>query len=334
METMTMTKTMTVRRIKGEGAMAEGTMTESVMTAGMRTLRFLVRLVLVVVALLCLGAGGASAQEVPAGTATVRIPVVLPTDAAIAGGEIGFTQTAGLEYEGFIPALGVQNPVKTTVGQTTYVGFFSADNRYQPSAGGLVMGDLEFAYVGDVAEEVVLQEIRLHTRVNEGVDTQTLSPDTVYSVTRASGGGGGSDGSGGSGGGTNSGNDGAGGGSDNNSGTGGSSWNGWGTVADNDGEALTDEDGNVVVELSPDASVAPGASNGSSSASASAGDAGNAAIEGVSAPLAAGPANSDTGIAIWRILAALVALALVALFVVLWRRRRQKEAKNRHSQYS
>jgi hypothetical protein len=343
METMMATKKMTMRKIKGEGAMVEvvtaegATATELLMT-GRGALRFLVCLVLAVVALLCLGTGSANAQEVPAGTATVRIPVVLPASAAIAGGEIGFTQTAGLEYEGFIPAPGVQNPVKTTVGQTTYVGFFSADNRYQPSAGGLVMGDLEFTYVGDAAEEVVLQEIRLHTRVNEGVDTQTLVPGTVYPVTRANGSG---EGSGSANGGEGSdGENGANGGSDNTGtggglssgtgagvGTGGGSRDGWGTVADNDGGSVADEDGNAVVELLPGASVTPGASSGSSSAP---NGTDNAVIEGVVTPLATGSASSDFQVVSWWLLAVFVALALVMLLVILWRRRRQKEAGDQH----
>jgi hypothetical protein len=142
--------------------------------------------VFAVLALLCLSAVPAWAQEVPPGTTTVRVPVVLPAESAIAGGEIGFTQTGGLEYKKFIPAAGVQNPVKATVEGVTYVGFFSADNDYQPTDGGVVMGALEFSYAGDGAEQIVLQEMRLHTKAADNVDTQTLTPGTVYSVTRAS----------------------------------------------------------------------------------------------------------------------------------------------------
>jgi hypothetical protein len=329
-----MEKTMMTRRATWQECSAAGVTVGVATREGMSVgvtrrrlaMRYLVCQMLVTLALLCLCAGSAWAQEVPVGVTTVRVPVVLPADAAIAGAEIGFTQTSGLEYVGFIPASGVQNPVKATVGETNYVGFFSADNQYQPVGGGLVMGELEFIYEGSTAEEVVLRELRLHTKVSEGVTTQALNPGTIYPVTRASGGteggsgagGGGAGGAGGSGSGGGSGGSGSGAGS----GSGGSSWNGWGTVADNDGGTLTDENGTVVAGSASDASGTLGGNTGSDGLAIAPDDTGDTVIGDAVSPLAAGPLDGIIQPTVWWLLIALGALALLVLFIVFWRRRR------------
>jgi hypothetical protein len=281
-----------------------------------RAARFLIRQALAVALLLCLGVSAAWAQEVPVGSTTVRVPIVLPAEAAIAGGEIGFTQTEGLEYLRFHPATGVQNPVKTTVGAVTYVGFFSSDNRYQPTSGGLVMGDLEFSYVGDEAERVVLEEIRLHTKVGGDVDTRTLNPGTVYPVTRASSGGGSGSGGGDTGGGSGGGGTNAGSGSGG-SGSGGGS-GGWSTVADNDGSGSVDADGTVVAEASPDAPA-------TSDSPTASGDAGTT-IDDATTPLVAAPSAGGgiQSLLVW-VLGGAFLITLAALLFVLIRRRSPRD---------
>jgi hypothetical protein len=298
-----------------------------------RIARFLACQLCAVALLLCLGVSNAYAQEVPVGSTTVRIPIVLPADAAIAGGEIGFTQTEGLEYLCFYPAAGVQNPVKTTVGSTTYVGFFSSDNRYQPASGGLVMGDLEFSYTGNAAEQVVLEEIRLHTKTGSDVATQTLSPQTVYPVTRASsssgggtggtggtgstGGSGGSDGGGTSGTGGSGGSGGGGGATSGTSGGGGTGGGGtsWGTIADNDGDGSVDEDSTVVAEASPGTTEIPGETG--------------TVIDDGTTPLAAAPsADSNPQSALVWVLAGALLITLAALLFLLLKRRKPSDLED------
>jgi hypothetical protein len=192
------------------------------------------------------------------------------------------------------------------------------------------MGDLEFTYKGNAAEQVVLQEIRLHTKADDGVDTRTLNPGTVYSVTRASDGGdsGGTGGEGGNGG--NGGNNGGSGnnGNDGGSGSGGSgsggSGGGWATVADNDGASSVDENGNAIVELTPDPSTSAGPSSGSS-APGDTTDTGSAAIEDAATPLtAAVPTSDEAPSALWWFLGGVGLTALVAVLAfILWRRRQR-----------
>lgn len=292
--------------------------------------------------LLCLGATVAFAQEVPIGTTTVRISVVLPIEAAIAGGEVGFTQTSGLQYTRFIPATGVQNPVKATVGDTTYVGFFSADNRYEPATGGFVMGDLEFSYGGDSPEQVTLQEMSLHTKVGDGVDTRTLSPSTTYSVTRASGSSGGN-GDGGGSGNNGGGNGNSGGGSGTNTGTNsGGSGGGTGQVGTTGAGNTTSTGDDAVAELTPDRSAATSntgnTANGGTTPSGS-GNTSGTDITDTTTPLApVSPASEDTTstFSLWWIVGGVVLLALVVLAIaIFWRRRQrqQEEAGGHHSRY-
>jgi hypothetical protein len=209
---------------------------------------------------LLLGTAGMSAYglEVPEGVQEARIPVTLPVEAPIAGGEVEFSQTTGLQYLGFEPANGIKNPVKASVEGKNYVGFFSADNEYQPATNGLLMGNLVFRYTGDAAEQVTLSKIKLHTKVDTDagtrVSTQVVNPGTVIPVNRPSdgtggegsggegegggtgggegnggGGTGGGEGGGGTGGGSNNGGGSAGGGTNNGGGTGGAGTGGGGT---------------------------------------------------------------------------------------------------------
>ncbi|MDR2106336.1 MAG: hypothetical protein LBP24_02905, partial [Coriobacteriales bacterium] len=234
-------------------------------------------------------------------------------------------------------------------------------NDYQPADGGIVMGDLEFSYKGDGAEQVVLQEIRLHTKDADDVDTQTLNPGTVYSVTRASdtggsgsggdddgsgsgegsggsgsgggegsgtgggtggGGGEGSGSGGGSGGGSGSGGTGTGGGSGSGSGSGGGD-GGWGTITDNDGSGLLDGNGNPVVELTPDPSTG---TSGSTVAPGSSGTGGTALGDATTPLTATSPAGDKAQLPLGWFLGGAAVLALIALVgVILWRRRRQNQ---------
>jgi hypothetical protein len=132
-------------------------------------------------------AATAWAVEVHKDVTTVRIPIVLPATAAIAGGEIGFNASSGLQFVAFHPAAGIANLVQTSQNATTYIGFFGSSNRYQPSDSGLVMGELEFNYSGEAAEQVTLTEIRLHTKTESGVSSTRINSNTVYPVTRLTG---------------------------------------------------------------------------------------------------------------------------------------------------
>jgi hypothetical protein len=137
-------------------------------------------------AMLLTGTSAAYAAEVPAGGTEVKIPLALESDFAIAGVEIAFNQSSGLEYVRFEPASGAENPIKTTTGGNTWVGFFSATNKYLPLDGVLNFGNLVFRYSGDNSENVTIEETRLHSLT--GADSEVTSvrgkPNTVIPVTR------------------------------------------------------------------------------------------------------------------------------------------------------
>jgi hypothetical protein len=284
---------------------------------------------------LLFGMAGMSAYglEVPKDAQEVHIPVTLPADTPIAGGEVEFSQSAGLTYLRFEPASGIRNPVRATVEDKTYVGFFSADNEYQPSAGNLLMGNLVFSYTGDSAEQVTLSKMKLHTKVSTdsgvSVDTEVVNPGTIIPVSRPNDGGsgnGGNDGSGGSGGSDNNGNNG------NAGNTGGSGSAGTGP-AGTGGIVGAGTGGAVVVDATGtpiDSSGSAGTGGASGSQNAGAGDGGEAGIENSVTPLA-GPiaANLDEQtLPLWLIwfLSAFI-FVMIVLFVLFWFKRRRKEAQ-------
>ncbi|MDR1183724.1 MAG: hypothetical protein LBK67_02885 [Coriobacteriales bacterium] len=272
--------------------------------------------------------------EVPRDVQEVHIPVTLPADTPIAGGEVEFSQSTGLTYLRFEPAGGIHNPVRATVEDKTYVGFFSADNEYQPTAGNLLMGDLVFRYTGDAAEQVTLSKMKLHTKVSSdsgvSVDTEIVNPGTVIPVSRlndsGSGGGGNGDpgdtgGSGGNGGSSNTGGS-ANAGTGNTGGTGGTGTGTGGTVGS----------GGTVVDATNTPSGSSGANNATnSSGSQGAGtDGGATGIEDSTTPLA-GPIAADLDeqtLPLWLIwfLAAFIFIMLT-LFLLFWFKRRQREAQ-------
>jgi hypothetical protein len=137
-------------------------------------------------AMLLTGTSAAYAAEVPAGVTEVKIPLALESASAIAGAEISFTQSGGLEYVRFEPAGGTENPMKTTVGANTWIGFFSATNKYLPSDGTLSFGNLVFRYDGGEPENVTIAETRLHslTGVDSDVKSVRGKPNTIIPVTR------------------------------------------------------------------------------------------------------------------------------------------------------
>jgi hypothetical protein len=214
--------------------------------------------VLIMAVMLVTGTSAAYAAEVPAGVTEVKIPLALESASAIAGVEIAFKQSSGLEYVRFEPASGAENLVNSTAGGTTWVGFFSATNKYQPAGGTLSFGNLVFRYGGGAPENVTIAETRLHSLTGAGSDVKSVrsKPNTVIPVTRkASGSTGGNDGttvvptqpsgggdSGGSGGGSgggggsdSGGGGGSGGSSSSGSGSGGGSGSGSGSGADGAG---------------------------------------------------------------------------------------------------
>jgi hypothetical protein len=141
---------------------------------------------LIMAAMLLTGTSAAYAAEVPAGVTEVKIPLALESASAIAGAEIAFSQSNGLEYVRFEPAGGAENPMKTTAGGTTWIGFFSATNKYRPSDGTLSFGNLVFRYAGEDPEKVTIAETRLHSLTGEGSDVKSVrgKPNTVIPVTR------------------------------------------------------------------------------------------------------------------------------------------------------
>jgi hypothetical protein len=141
---------------------------------------------LIVSVMLLTGTSAAYAAEVPTGVTEVKIPLALESESAIAGAEIAFKQSEGLEYVRFEPAVGTENPMKTMAGGNTWIGFFSATNRYRPSEGTLAFGNLVFNYEGSGAEEVTIAETRLHrlTGADSEVKSVRATPGTVIPVTR------------------------------------------------------------------------------------------------------------------------------------------------------
>jgi hypothetical protein len=141
---------------------------------------------LTVSVMLLTGTFAAYAAEVPTGVTEVKIPLALESESAIAGAEIAFRQSDGLEYVRFEPASGAENPIKATADGNTWIGFFSATNRYRPSEGVLTFGNLVFSYEGDGTEEVTIAETRLHslTGVGSEVKSARAKPGTIILVTR------------------------------------------------------------------------------------------------------------------------------------------------------
>jgi hypothetical protein len=141
---------------------------------------------LIMTAMLLTGTSAAYAAEVPAGVTEVKIPLALESASVIAGAEIAFNQSSGLEYVRFEPTSGAENPLKTTANGATWIGFFSATNRYRPSGGSLTFGNLVFRYDGDESEQVTISETRLHSLTGEGSDVKSVrsKPNTVIPVTR------------------------------------------------------------------------------------------------------------------------------------------------------
>jgi hypothetical protein len=289
---------------------------------------------------LLFGAVGMSAYglEVPKDAQEVRIPVTLPVDTAIAGGEVEFSQSTGLTYLRFEPADGVHNPVKATVEDKTYVGFFSSDNVYQPNAGNLLMGDLVFRYAGEDSEQVTLSKIKLHTKIDTGsgaaVDTQVINPGTVIPVNRLSDGnddpGGGGDNN------ENNGNDNGGG--TNNGGNGGNGGNGVNNGGSGGGGAGAANTAQGAADTAvADATGAPSGSSGgtgNANTSGSTGsqntNAGSVDIGDVATPLvgSVAPDLVEQSLPLWFIwLLAAFIFAMLVLFLLFWFRRRRQEAQ-------
>jgi hypothetical protein len=128
----------------------------------------------------------ASAVEVGSDVSEVRIPLVFTTNGdAVAGAEIEFSYTGGLEYVGYQPTSDAENQVGTQIGDKTYAGFFSATNRYTPTNGSLAFGSLVFHYTGSQPESVTVSEVKLHKRSDTGVSTLSTTSAFDIPVTRA-----------------------------------------------------------------------------------------------------------------------------------------------------
>ena len=144
------------------------------------------------------------------GATEVSIPIVLVTGSeAIAGAELQFSFSQGLEYLSYQPAEGIENPVTSAIENRRYAGFFSADNRYLPANERLEFGTLVFNYSGSQAESVTMSEISLHTKSGSGAETSVTTRKTseavTIPVTRASAGATGNEGTAGNSGSTNTG---------------------------------------------------------------------------------------------------------------------------------
>jgi hypothetical protein len=276
--------------------------------------------VCLVVGLFVGAATPASALEVPEGVQEVHVPITLPVSEAIAGGEIEFNQSEGLVYLRFEPASGVKNPVKATVDDKTYVGFFSSGNEFKPVDGALSMGDLVFRYTGNASEQITLSMIKLHTKVDTGtgVDTQVVNPNTIIPISRASSNSGGGDNGGDNGGG---GNNNGGGGTNNNGGT-----NNGGTNTNN-GSGTNNTGGSAVVDATNTDTGTSGVSPGGTSVPQG-NDSPATNIDDVVTPLAPivnEGSNRTTALWLGLLLALLSALLLSFLIFLFWRRRRQTE---------
>jgi hypothetical protein len=124
------------------------------------------------------------------GVTEVSIPIVLVTGSeAIAGAELEFTFSEGLEYLRYQQADGIENPLSSFVDGTQFVGFFSLDNRYVPAHERLSFGSLVFSYTGSQAQTISVNEIKLHTKTGSGTNTEVTTKKTTnivaIPVTRA-----------------------------------------------------------------------------------------------------------------------------------------------------
>jgi hypothetical protein len=107
------------------------------------------------------------ALDVPRGQTEVRIPAAIAVNGPIAGAEIGFTHAGdGLTFTGLEPSASLAGAqrIKAERDGVVWVGFFSDENIYGPSAGGrLDMGYLVFAYTGDAVNTVTLTACTVYT---------------------------------------------------------------------------------------------------------------------------------------------------------------------------
>jgi hypothetical protein len=118
------------------------------------------------------------------GVTEVSIPIVLVTGSqAIAGAELEFSFSSGLEYVRYQPATGLENPVFNSLGANHYVGFFSLDNKYVPTNERLSFGALVFSYTGAQAQSVSVTEISLHTKTGSGAATEVTTQKTTKAIT-------------------------------------------------------------------------------------------------------------------------------------------------------
>ncbi|MDR2109509.1 MAG: hypothetical protein LBP28_08665 [Coriobacteriales bacterium] len=131
----------------------------------------------------------ADAVEIDEGVTEVKIPIVLIAgNQALAGAELEFSASEGLEFIRYDPAEGIENPVVNATDGNQRVGFFSLDNKYVPVNQRLSFGDLVFSYAGAQPQSITVSEISLHAKTGTGaetvVDTRKTTNDVAIPVTR------------------------------------------------------------------------------------------------------------------------------------------------------
>jgi len=129
------------------------------------------------VMVLVFGASVLAAEiEVDPETKEVRIPLVVDVTKSVAGAQLSFSYTDGLEFIAYEQSASVISGSQTPTVERdglTHIGFFSGSNEYEPVDGKLDIGYLVFAYIEDGDQSVSITEIKL-VSLNED-NTETLS---------------------------------------------------------------------------------------------------------------------------------------------------------------
>jgi hypothetical protein len=110
----------------------------------------------------------------------VQIPIVVDLSYAIAGAELAFTYSDGLEFISYQKSEALSSALTTPVvvkNGITYLGFYNTTNAYAPTNGKLNLGVLIFSCNTEDTETVTLSQIKLVTVIDrETTESRFLDP--------------------------------------------------------------------------------------------------------------------------------------------------------------
>ena len=157
----------------------------------------------------------ALAITVDVGVTEVKIPVIIDLTYSVAGVELSFEYTSGLQFVSYEAASSLQGATElpdVVENGRTIVGFYGSDNRFAPQGGQLNIGTLVFSYTGNDAQTVTVVETGIIKLLDKDTtERETRKTPIAITVNRPSttepgtpdpdtpGGGGGSLGGGGGG---------------------------------------------------------------------------------------------------------------------------------------